>query len=100
VRDEIETYRKFNVRPFGLNPASPDKHKAYAARLQLPFVLLSDPEARIAKAYHATPPWGMGITRTVYLVGMDGHIAFGARGAPGADVSLEVLMREPPDVTS
>ena len=91
MRDEIEQYKQVNVRPFGLNPASPDKHAAYAARLQLPFPLLSDPGAAIATSYHAAKGWGIGVTRTVYLVGTDGRILYGARGAPGPEITLEAL---------
>lgn len=95
MRDEIEQYRQVNVRPFGLNPAAADKHAAYAARLQLPFPLLSDPDAAIAKSYHAAKGWGMGVTRTVYLVGMDGRILYGARGAPGPEITLAALTDTP-----
>lgn len=91
MRDEINRYRELNVRPFGLNPAAPEKHADYAARLRLPFVLLSDPGATIAKSYHANMSWGIGIARTVYLVGQDGTIRFGQRGAPGPDVNLAPL---------
>jgi peroxiredoxin Q/BCP len=91
VRDEIEEYQRVNVRPFGLNPASPEKHQAYAARLELPFPLLSDPDAAIARQYNAAKGWGMGVVRTVYLVGTDGRIVYSARGAPGAEITLESL---------
>jgi peroxiredoxin Q/BCP len=91
VRDEIEQYRRAGVQPLGLNPAAAGKHAAYAARLQLPFPLLSDPDAAIAERYHAARGWGIGVVRTVYLVGKDGRILYGARGAPGPDVSLAAL---------
>jgi peroxiredoxin len=91
VRDEIGQYQALNVRPFGLNPAEPDKHTAYAERLKLPFVLLSDPGTAIAKSYNAGKGFGNGVTRTVYLVGQDGRILFGAQGAPGAEINLEPL---------
>ena len=91
MRDEIEQYRQVNVRPFGVNPATPEQHAGYAERLQLPFVLLSDPDLTVAKAYNATIPWKLGITRTVYLIGRHGRVIYSARGAPGADVSLDAL---------
>jgi peroxiredoxin Q/BCP len=91
VRDEIAHYQQLNVRPFGLNPASVEAHAAYAERLKLPFPLLSDPDGSIAVAYHATRPWSRGISRTVYLVGQDGRILFGQRGAPGPELSLAPL---------
>lgn len=96
MRDEIEQYRHAAVRPFGVNPASPDKHAAYAARLHLPFPLLADPDAAIARRYHAARPWGIGVARTVYLVGRDGRILYGARGAPGAEISLVPLVGKQP----
>jgi peroxiredoxin len=95
VRDEIEQYQRVNVRPFGVNPAAPDKHAGYAERLKLPFVLLSDPDLSIAKAYQATVPWKSGVSRSVYLVGQNGRIVFGARGAPGPEISLEALHQVP-----
>ena len=91
MRDEIEQYHRVHVKPFGLNPASPDKHAAYAKRLQLPFPLLSDPDAAIATKYRAAKGWGVGVNRTVYLVGMDGRILYGARGAPGPELTLAPL---------
>jgi peroxiredoxin len=52
---------------------------------------LSDPDASIAKQYHAAKGWGVGVSRTVYLVGMDGRILYGARGAPGPEITLAPL---------
>ena len=89
MRDEITQYRSAKVRPFGINPATAEKHAAYAARLGLPFPLLSDPGGVIAKSYHAAKSWGIGVTRTVYLVGTDGRFIYSARGAPGAEIILE-----------
>jgi thioredoxin-dependent peroxiredoxin len=90
VRDEIEQYRRQHVRPFGLNPVSVEQHAAYAARLALPFPLLSDPGAAIARAYGATTLLRT-IARSVYLIDRGGVILFSSPGAPGADISLEGL---------
>ena len=43
MRDEIQVYTDHNIRPFGVNSASVEKHAAYAEKLKLPFPLLSDP---------------------------------------------------------
>ncbi len=88
MRDEIEQYRAYGIRPFGVNPASPERHAAYAARLALPFPLLADPGLTIARAYGATTMLRM-ITRSVYLIDRGGEVRFAARGAPGADIILE-----------
>ncbi len=91
MRDEISEYERLGVRPFGVNPATVEQHAGYAARLKLPFVLLSDPGGIIADQYNALAGWGSGITRTVYMVGRDGTISYSQRGAPGAELILESL---------
>lgn len=82
MRDEIETFRANNVQPLGVNPASAESHASYAAKLGLPFPLLSDPDRSLASAYRVLKPDGRGIQRTVYGIRSDGTIAFAARGAP------------------
>jgi thioredoxin-dependent peroxiredoxin len=94
VRDEIEAYTERNIRPFGVNPASVTSHAAYAARLGLPFPLLSDPELKIAGAYGTVKPNGNGIARSVCLIDRDRRVLYSQAGAPGADIILEGL-RDP-----
>jgi peroxiredoxin len=89
VRDEIEDYTAHDVRPFGVNPASVEAHAAYAARLRLPFPLLSDPGLKISSAYGTVKPNGSGIARSVCLIDRDGRVLYSHEGAPGADVILE-----------
>jgi peroxiredoxin len=89
VRDEIERYRRCQVRPFGVNPASVERHADYAGRLKLPFPLLSDAGLRISRAYGAVRPQGDGIARSVVLVDRDGTVLYSRSGAPGAELSLE-----------
>jgi peroxiredoxin len=91
VRDEIETYRAANVRPFGVNFAGVDSHLKYANKLKLPFPLLSDPTRNAIAAFGALKPDGKKIQRTVVLVKQDGTVEFAARGAPGPDQSLATL---------
>lgn len=91
MRDEIPTYQAHNVRPFGVNPAAPESHAAYAERLGLPFPLLSDSGLAISRAYGALRPDGTGISRSVVLVDRDGSIRYSQAGAPGADIVLESL---------
>ncbi|HEV2290726.1 MAG TPA: peroxiredoxin family protein [Gemmatimonadales bacterium] len=91
LRDEVAAYERAGVRPLGVNPAPVAAHADYAARLGLPFPLLSDPDRAIARAYRALRPGGERIDRTVYLIDRDGTVRFGARGAPGAEITLEDL---------
>ena len=88
MRDEIEQYRRCDVRPFGVNPASAERHAGYAARLKLAFPLLSDPGLRISRSYGAVRPDGSAIARSVCLVDRDGVVVYSQSGAPGANLSL------------
>ena len=89
MRDEIERYRGCGVRPFGVNPAPVERHADYAARLRLPFPLLSDPGLAISRSYGAVQPNGAAIARSVCLVDRDGTVLYSQAGAPGADLVLE-----------
>jgi peroxiredoxin Q/BCP len=91
VRDEIESYRSANVRPFGVNFAGIESHRKYANKLRLPFPLLSDPGRETIDAYGALKPDGKKIQRTVVLVKQDGTVGFAARGMPGPEESLASL---------
>jgi peroxiredoxin len=91
MKDEFAHYRTAGLTLFGINPASVDDHREYAASLGLPFLLLSDPGLTAAREWHAASPTGDQVTRTVYLVDRSGLVRFGARGMPGADIILEVL---------
>jgi peroxiredoxin Q/BCP len=82
VRDEIETFKKHNIQPFGVNPAGVDSHKKYVDKFKFPFPLLSDPDKAIATAYGAVKPLGVGIQRSVVLIEKDGTVVYAVRGAP------------------
>ena len=91
MRDDLPLFERYRVRPFGVNPAPADSHAGYAARLRLPFPLLSDPGLRIALAYGAVRPDGATIARSVVLVEQDGTVVYSQAGAPGATMVLEAL---------
>jgi peroxiredoxin len=91
VRDEIQSYTSRNIRPFGVNPATAQNHSTYAAKLGLPFLLLSDPGLEISRRYGALTPDGKSIARSVYLIDQDGRVLYSQSGAPGAEIVLESL---------
>jgi peroxiredoxin Q/BCP len=91
VRDEIQTYTDHQIRPFGVNPATAESHASYAAKLGLPFPLLSDPNLDVSRAYGTLKPDGRGIARSVCLIDQDGRVRYSQAGAPGAEVVLEGL---------
>ena len=91
MRDDLPTFERHRVRPFGVNPATAESHAGYAARLRLTFPLLSDPGLAIAMAYGAVRPDGSSIARSVVLIEQDGTVVYSQAGAPGAKIVLEAL---------
>lgn len=91
MRDEQAKFQAKGVETLGVNPASVPDHEKYVTRFKFNFRLLADTARDAARAYNALKPDGKGIVRTVYLVGRDGKILFGKRGAPGADEVLAAL---------
>ena len=91
MRDEIESYTRQATRPFGVNPASTQSHATYAAKLELPFPLLSDAGLEISRAFGSLKPDGKGIARSVCLIDRDRRVLYSQAGAPGADIILESL---------
>jgi peroxiredoxin Q/BCP len=91
VRDDLPLYERYQIRPFGVNPASADSHAGYAARLRLTFPLLSDPDLAVTRAYGALRPDGGTIARSVVLIERDGTVVYSQAGAPGAEIVLEAL---------
>jgi peroxiredoxin len=91
VRDDLPLYQRSHIRPFGVNPAAAESHAGYAARLGLPFPLLSDPGLVTARAYGAVRPDGLTIARSVVLIERDGTVVYSQAGAPGAELVLEAV---------
>ena len=91
MRDDLPRYESHRIRPFGVNPAPAEDHAGYAARLRLPFPLLSDPGLGIAKAYGAVRPDGASVARSVVVIEQDGTVAYSQAGAPGAEIVLQAL---------
>ena len=91
MRDEIRQFEASGVRPFGVNPAAVEQHRDYAAKLRLPFPLLSDTGLAVSRAYGALKPDGRGIARSVVLVDRNGTVRYSQAGAPGAEIVLESL---------
>jgi peroxiredoxin Q/BCP len=58
----------------GVSPQDAESHKKFAARHNLNFPLLADPDKKAVKAYDVDGPLGFGVRRGTYLIGVDGKI--------------------------
>ncbi len=53
LRDNFAAFRKLNATIFGVSYDSVESHKDFVKKFDLPFLLLSDSDKKIAKAYGA-----------------------------------------------
>ena len=88
MRDNWSALKAKNILVFGINPQSAASHAGFRQKQKLPFPLLVDKGQRIAKLYRANGPF---VKRTVYLIGEDGKIRLGLRGAPSPDEIMAAL---------
>ncbi len=58
----------------GVSPQSPDSHRRFRELHQLPFLLLSDEDKRVIRAYGVDGPLGFGVRRATFLIRTDGRI--------------------------
>jgi thioredoxin-dependent peroxiredoxin len=63
------------VTVVGISTDSVTTHSRFAASLNLPFRLLSDPEQRVSKQYASKDSGGYN-RRTVYVIGPDGRVKY------------------------
>ena len=80
LRDHMGDLTEAGVAVVGVSADPVESHERFAAKYDLPFPLLADPEHEILEAYGA---WGeknlygrksMGTKRTTFLIGADGRV--------------------------
>lgn len=52
----------------GISPQTPESHRAFREKHQLPFTLLSDVEKYVIRMYDVLGPLGFGVRRATYLI--------------------------------
>jgi peroxiredoxin Q/BCP len=80
-RDSIESVKKSNAVVLGVSRDGIESHSQFISKFNLPFTLLSDPEAQVMKSYGA---WGErknaegktveGPIRSTVVIGPDGKV--------------------------
>jgi thioredoxin-dependent peroxiredoxin len=73
--DQYDTLFGADVVVLGISADSLDSHKRFAASLDLPFRLLSDPDLKVARKYASNGDGGRA-KRTVYVIGPDGRVKY------------------------
>jgi peroxiredoxin Q/BCP len=96
-RDHLTQIQNKDAVVLGVSPDSVKSHRNFKQKQNLNFTLLSDPGHKVAEAYEA---WGeksmygkkyMGILRSTFVIGKDGHIKKVFEKVKPADHAKEVL---------
>jgi len=73
-RDGIEAFAGLGVSVVGISSDDLDSHRSFRAKHDLPFVLLSDSDLKVAKLYGSKGALGM--KRSVFLVDEKGRVRY------------------------
>jgi len=76
-RDNMSQFKDYGVQIFGISNNDRQSHWDFAAEHEFPFLLLSDPFNKTAKAYECSSVFMLGnVSRAVFLVNTKGQILY------------------------
>ena len=84
IRDMHQEILQAGLDIAGVSPQSPETHRAFREKHQLPFRLLSDTDKFVIRMYDVRGPFGFGVRRATYLIDQARYI----RGAVLADFRI------------
>lgn len=96
-RDDYSEYERLGIKIIGVSPDSEKSHQKFQTKYELPFILLSDEDHKVAEKYGV---WGLkkfmgreyeGVLRTTFLIDPEGKIKKIFEGVKPANHSKEVL---------
>ena len=73
-RDAFEEFTKLGAVVIGVSADSPERHQAFAASQALPFLLLSDQDGSLRKAYQVPKTLGILPSRVTYVIDKQGVV--------------------------
>ena len=73
-RDQYEVFKTAGAEVIGISGDSRDSHQKFAAKYNLPFILLSDQGDKVRKQYGATTAFGLIPGRVTYVIDKDGIV--------------------------
>lgn len=68
VRDLFPEIAQRGLNAAGVSPQSPESHRRFRAKHNLPFTLLSDADKSVVKMYEVNGPLGFSVRRVTYLI--------------------------------
>ena len=73
-RDAYEEFTKLGAVVIGVSADSPERHRVFAASRALPFLLLSDQDGSLRKAYQVPKTLGIMPSRVTYVIDKAGIV--------------------------
>ena len=68
IRDLHSEIGQAGLEVAGVSPQSPESHRRFREKYQLPYTLLSDPDKFVTRMYDLRGPLGIGVRRGTYLI--------------------------------
>ena len=94
-RDSYEEFKNLGAEVIGISGDSQGSHDAFAREHKLPFILLSDPDGSVRRAYGVKKTLGLFAGRVSFVIDKDGivrHVfSSQARATAHVDEALTVL---------
>jgi peroxiredoxin Q/BCP len=92
-RDNYEVFLKKGAEVIGVSIDSAESHKKFSYSYKLPFVLISDPKAELAKKYGVDKIFGM-LSRVTFIIDKKGVIRFVYTSMKDAVRHVDEAMKE------
>lgn len=73
-RDAYEDFAKAGAVVIGISADSLEKHRAFAAKKNLPFLLLSDSDGALRRAFGVPNTWGLVPQRVTFVIDREGIV--------------------------
>jgi thioredoxin-dependent peroxiredoxin len=73
-RDSYEVFKEMGAEVVGVSSDSVDSHRGFAAKCEVPFILLSDEGGRVRKLYGVPSSLGLFPGRVTYVIDTNGIV--------------------------
>ncbi|MDY6941397.1 MAG: peroxiredoxin [Pseudomonadota bacterium] len=73
-RDQYEDFREAGAEIIGISADSPDSHQRFASKHSLPFILASDEQGTVRKAYGVSKTLGLLPGRATFIIDKGGIV--------------------------
>lgn len=92
-RDDYEGFGKLDAEVIGISSDSVESHRSFAAKHDLPYILLSDAERKVRKLYGIPNTLGLFPGRVTYVIDKEGIVSHVFSSQLGAEKHVEEALK-------